>query len=146
MKKIMNWVGIVALVVLIFQSTIGIINYASGSTPQGFPNGSNRMMMGFNEENESRAMPPQNNNTNMEGAPETNVENSIPAPQQNGEIMPGARMNFGEQTLSSSSSLRNLENGVPGFVMNCLALGLGIAWIVLFLLTRKQQKSSNLEI
>ena len=72
MKKIMNWVGIVALVLLIVQSTIGIINFAQGSTPQGFPNGSNRMMMGSNEGNGSRAMPPQNNNTDTEGAPETN--------------------------------------------------------------------------
>ncbi|MGS2779613.1 hypothetical protein ACVBAX_19825 [Robertmurraya sp. GLU-23] len=143
MRKILTWVGVLALVLLILQSTIGIASYTLGGTSQGFANGANRMM-GNNEGNGSRAMPPQNNSTGTEGASESNFRNSMPAAPQNGE-MTGAGMNFGQQS-SLSSSLRNLENGLPAFIMNCTSLGLGIAWFILLVLTRKQQKLKNLEV
>ena len=134
MKKLMNLVGVFALVLLLVQSTIGIINYSSTGTPQGFPGRAN-----FNAEggNGFSGTPPQ---TTGEGTDSTNTgdqEDTMDPSTQNGRM----QMNMTPQDSTFSTTLRSFENGIPGLVVNCLSLGLSIVWILLFLLTRKKQQS-----
>ncbi|PMC38001.1 hypothetical protein CJ195_10440 [Bacillus sp. UMB0899] len=134
MKKMMNLVGVLALVLLLIQSTIGIINYSSTGTPQGFPDRGS-----FNAEggNGFGGTPTQNTEEGTNSTNSSAQEKSIVASSQNGQM----QMNRGPQDSSLSTALRSIENGIPGLVINCLSLGLGIVWILLFFLTRKKQQS-----
>lgn len=131
-KKIKNWVGIFAIVFLIVQSGIGIINYTQTGGQQDFQGRTERMNGG--------GMPPQMNqdSTTEDSSGEVSITEQ-PQLSQNGE-MPNFNGNF-ERPSGSTSFLRTLENGVVGVIMDGLSLLLAVAWIVLSVITRKKDKT-----
>lgn len=134
MKKILNLVGALALVLLLVQSTIGIITYSSTGTLQGFPN---RGSLNVERGNGFSGTPPQNSEEGTDSNNTSVQESSIDPSTQNN----GMQVNMRSQDSSFSATLRSFKSGVPGLVVNCLSLGLGIGWIILFLLTRKKHQS-----
>lgn len=136
MKKILHLVGSLVLVLLLIQSSLGIINYSSSGSPQGFPDrGSlkaNGGGSGFS------GTPPQNSEEETDSSNSSNQEDTLDPSTQNDQM----QMTIGQQDRSSfSSTLRSFENGIPGLVVNCSSLGLGIFWMLLFWLTRKKQQT-----
>ena len=134
MKKILNWVGALALVLLLVQSTIGIINYSSAGTPQGFPDRGSLNAEGGNGFN---GTPPQNSEEGTDSNNSSVQESNIDSSTQNG----GMQMNMRSQDSSLSTALRSFDNGIPGLIINGLSIGLVICWTILFLLSRKKQQS-----
>lgn len=139
MKKVKKWVGILALAFLIVQSTVGIINYTQTGGQQGFSSGMERM-------NPGNGMSPQMNNSETEDGTSSDSSETFSNAEgatmpQNGE-MPNFNRNF-EQRSGSSSFIRTLENGVVGLVIDGLSLLLAVAWIVLSVLIRKQDKNET---
>ncbi len=142
MKKVKKRVGILALVFLILQSTVGIINYTQTGSQQGFPSGMERM-------NSGGGMPPQMNNTEPQDGASEDTSGTIssterPEMPQNGE-MPNFSRSV-EQPSGSSSFLRNLENGVVGVIIDGLSLLLAVTWIGLSVITRRQNKKGTPEV
>jgi len=136
MKKIMYLVGVLVLVLLLIQSTIGIINYSSFGSPQSFPDrkslNANGGGSGF------RGTPPQNSEAETDASNTNGQEYTMDPSTLNDQM----QLTMEQQDRSSfSSTIRSFENGIPGLVVNCLSLGLGICWILLFWLTRKKQQT-----
>lgn len=136
MKKILHLVGFLVLVLLLIQSSLGIINYSSSGSPQGFPDrgslNANGGGSGFS------GTPPQNSEKETDSSNSSNQEDTLDPSTRNDQM----QMTIGQQDRNSfSSTLRSFENGIPGLVVNCLSLGLGICWILLFWLTRKKQQT-----
>ncbi|WP_226529673.1 hypothetical protein [Metabacillus niabensis] len=136
MKKIVHLVGAFVFVLLLIQSTIGIINYSSSGSPQGFPDrgslNANGGGSGFS------GTPPQNSEEGTDSTITSGQEDTKDSLNRNDQM----QMTMGQQDRSSfSSTLRSFENGIPGLVVNCLSLGLAICWILLFWLTKKKQQT-----
>lgn len=144
MKKIMNWIGIFLLILILVQSTVGILSYTQTGYPEGFQNGMGRMN-GTNASN--GAMPRSNSeetNSNLTNAAENNSSNSnsiIDTAPQNDRMQ--VNMRSQEQPGSFSTELRTLNNGIFGLVLNYVSLGLAIGWIVLCFLGKKQKNTAH---
>ncbi|MBU7591467.1 hypothetical protein [Metabacillus halosaccharovorans] len=139
MKKILHLVGAFVLVLLLIQSTIGIINYSSSGSPQGFPDrgrlDSNGGGSGFS------GTPPQNSEDETDSTNTSGQEDTMDPSTRNDQM----QMTMGQQDRSSFSSiLRSFENGITGLVVNCLSLGLAICWILLYCLARKKQQTQTI--
>lgn len=132
MKKLLNLVGAIALVLLLAQSTIGIITYVSGGTPQGFPDRGSYNQGGNGVSGTSSQTTGEGTDSIHSSAQEDTLDQST----ENGRM----RMNMAPQDNSFTTTFRSFENGIPGLVLNCLSFGAGIAWILLFLVTRKKQQ------
>ncbi|MGG0717688.1 hypothetical protein ABE096_08850 [Robertmurraya massiliosenegalensis] len=141
MKKVKKWVGILALVFLILQSTVGIINYTQTGAKQGFPSGMERM-------NSGGGMPPQMNNTDPQDGATEDTSGTVSSTERPDMPQNGKMPNFNsfEQSSGSSSFLRNLENGVVGVMIDGLSLLLAVTWIGLSVLTRRQNKKVTPEV
>lgn len=131
-KNIKKWVGIFAIVFLIVQSGVGIVNYTQTGGQQNLQGRMERMNNG--------GVPPQMNQDATTGDTSGTVSNTEqPQFPQNGEMQNFGR-NF-EQSSGATSFFRNLENGVVGVILDGLSLLLAVAWIVLSILMRKQNKT-----
>ncbi|GIN62460.1 hypothetical protein J27TS8_24530 [Robertmurraya siralis] len=143
MNKIKSWVGLIAIIFLIMQSTIGIISYSQAEARQGAPNENNKVMMDIDGADELSSIPPQNNISGEEDAG-TDVNHNMTTPPQNGQMRDFNR-NDEEQSNNLSIILAKFQNSIISLLMNVLSLGLGIAWIVLLLFAKRQQKTTNIE-
>ncbi len=144
MKKIMNWVGIFLLILILVQSTVGILSYTQTGNPEGFQNGMGRM----NGTNASNGAMPRNNSEEIDSsltdATEDNSSNNnsiIDTAAQHDRMQ--VNMGSQEQPGSFSTVLRTLNNGIFGLVLNSVSLGLAIGWIVLYWLVRKQNNIAH---
>ena len=144
MKKIMNWVGMFLLILILVQSTVGILSYTQTGNPEGFQSGMGRM----NGTNASNGAMPRNNSEEIDSsltdATEDNSSNNnsiIDTAAQNDRMQ--VNMGSQEQPGSFSTVLRTLNNGIFGLVLNSVSLGLAIGWIVLYWLVRKQNNIAH---
>ncbi|MCJ7841639.1 hypothetical protein MUB24_12180 [Lederbergia sp. NSJ-179] len=149
MRKTKNWIGMLALALLMAQSTIGIINYTQTSAQPNFP----RMdRINGNEDGRFAGNPPQMNSQNTEDADHSdsnNEETSNSASNDETAKRPenGQMPHFNEQPMnqpgSFAAALRNFANGIPGLIMNIFSLGLALIWLILSILLRRKYQSVN---
>lgn len=141
MVKAKYWVGVLALLLLIVQSTFGIMNYSQSSN-QGFPRDMNRMNGG-----EFRGAPPQMDNsdtTSSEADSNATTDSSDSASTNEGQDNEQmASPNRDIKMQSQSSFIKEIVNGLPGLVLNCLSIGLAAVWFVLSYVLRRKNRSVN---
>lgn len=137
MRKAKKLVGIVAILLLQFQSTIGIINYVQSDSNHDFSNGKGKLNM--RTDGEFGENPPQfsadSNNTT-----ESNSTSASTNTEAQNIQPPNMDRNFNNQLGFSAFSFRNMESGLPGLVINIFSIGVTIAWCILAFLTKRRDK------
>lgn len=128
MKKIQHWIGIIAMLFLLVQSTIGVVAYVNREEP------SERMGMMGQPPTDATASANTNTNTNSDTNTNTTENNGFSMDNQNGMAPFNGMEGRGDAPMGNNGSTASLVGYIAGMILSLGGL------VVTFLSWRKNKQ------